>query len=106
MLAATYGSHHDKQYYINRILDRDGNDETGSSGKGIENFSSPKLVLSEEFSSGGIDFGLWKHEISAGGIRGQTWEFEYFQNNRTNSYVKDEHLYITPTVSEYMYNTK
>ncbi len=102
MLAATYASHHEKQYDINSMLNQDGNAETRSSGEGIENFRSPELglgFLSEEFSSSGIDFEFWKHEISAGGIRGQSWEFQYFQNNRSNSYVKDNHLYITPTVS-------
>ncbi len=98
MLATTFGSHHEKQYHFNWMWGRDGNGETGHSRKSFED-SIPKPVLSEEFSSSGIDFGLWKHEISAGGIRGQNWEFQYFQNNRTNSYVKDGHLYIKPTVS-------
>ncbi len=92
-------SHHEnRHHHTDRISDRGDTGETEPLGMTIENYS-PKLILSEEFSSGGIDFRLWNHEISAGGIRGQSWEFQYYQNNRTNSYVKDGHLYITPTVS-------
>jgi len=28
----------------------------------------------------GIDFSIWKHEITMGG--GGNWEFEYYGNNR------------------------
>jgi hypothetical protein len=69
--------------------------------------------------SQGIDFSIWKHEITMGGgmyyhlllsiytLRnsityiyvnsGGNWEFEYYVNNRTNSYVENGVLYILPT---------
>lgn len=37
----------------------------------------------------------WKHEITLGG--GGNWEFQYYDNNRSNSYVKDGVLYIKPS---------
>ena len=51
------------------------------------------LVLDEEFNT--LNLSLWQHEITLGG--GGKWEFEYYTNNRTNSYVKDGVLYIQPT---------
>ena len=51
------------------------------------------LVLDEEFNT--LNLTLWQHEITLGG--GGNWEFEYYTNNRTNSYVKDGVLYIQPT---------
>ena len=51
------------------------------------------LVLDEEFET--LNLSLWQHEITLGG--GGNWEFQYYSNNRTNSYVKDGVLYIQPT---------
>jgi len=53
-----------------------------------------KLVLDEEFKT--FDFSFWKHEITLAG--GGNWEFEYYNNNRSNSYVKDSVLYLKPTL--------
>ena len=52
------------------------------------------LILDEEFDT--LNLSLWHHEITLSG--GGNWEFEYFNNNRTNSYVKDSVLYIQPTL--------
>jgi len=51
------------------------------------------LIFDDEFD----DFNItrWKHEITLGG--GGNWEFEYYDNNRSNSYVKDGVLYLKPT---------
>lgn len=70
------------------------------------------LVFNQTFTKG-IDFSLWKHELvrphrcgalaltlcmqTMGG--GGNWEFEYYTNNRTNSYVKDGALYLRPTLT-------
>ncbi len=53
-----------------------------------------ELVLEDDFNT--FNFSLWKHEITIGG--GGNWEFEYYQNNRSNSYVKDGLLYINASL--------
>ena len=53
-----------------------------------------KLVFEDDFKT--FDLTRWKHEITLGG--GGNWEFEYYTNNRTNSYVKNGALYIQPTL--------
>ncbi|XP_011669703.1 beta-1,3-glucan-binding protein [Strongylocentrotus purpuratus] len=53
------------------------------------------LIFQEEFNS--FNFDIWEHEITAGG--GGNWEFQYYTNNRSNSYVKDGSLYIKPTLT-------
>ncbi len=57
--------------------------------------SDPKLVWSDEFDT--LDFSKWKHEITLSG--GGNWEFEYYANNRSNSFVKDGVLYLKPTLT-------
>ena len=59
----------------------------------FSNAQDLKLVLNDEFKT--FDFNLWKHEITLSG--GGNWEFEYYGNNRSNSYVRDGILYINPT---------
>ena len=54
------------------------------------------LALDEEFNT--LNFSLWQHEITMSG--GGNWEFEYYTNNRTNSYVRDGILYLRPTLTE------
>jgi len=49
-----------------------------------------KLVFSDEFDS--LNFKNWQHEITMGG--GGNWEFEYYTNNRTNSFVKEGVLHL------------
>lgn len=52
------------------------------------------LVLDDEFDV--FNLKLWKHEITLGG--GGNWEFEYYSNNRTNSYVENGTLNIKPSL--------
>lgn len=40
----------------------------------------------------------WQHEITLGG--GGNWEFQYYTNNRSNSYVQNGALFIKPTLTE------
>jgi len=61
--------------------------------------SYPCLILEDNFDT--FNFDLWKHEITAGG--GGNWEFQYYTNNRTNSYVEDGNLYIKPTLTSDKY---
>ena len=53
-----------------------------------------QLVLEDNFNS--FDLSLWQHQLTLGG--GGNWEFEYYTNNRSNSYVKDGVLYLQPTL--------
>jgi len=54
------------------------------------------LIFNEDFSKG-LDFSLWKHEITMGG--GGNWEFEMYINNRSNSFVRDQTLFLKPTLT-------
>eukprot|EP01083_Nonionella_stella_P050249 133712_1 len=53
------------------------------------------LIFDEEFNE--FNLSRWQHEITLSG--GGNWEFEYYTNNRSNSYVKDGVLYIKPTLT-------
>ena len=57
---------------------------------------SQTLIFDEEFNS--LDFSTWKHELTLSG--GGNWEFEWYVNNRSNSYVKNGVLYLMPTLTE------
>lgn len=57
---------------------------------------SETLVFSEDWSKG-INFALWKHELTMSG--GGNWEFEYYVNNRSNSYVDNGILFLAPTLT-------
>jgi beta-glucanase (GH16 family) len=54
------------------------------------------LIFDDEFNN--FNLSTWQHEITMGG--GGNWEFEYYTNNRTNSFVKDGILHLQPTLSE------
>jgi len=55
----------------------------------------PCLIFEDNFDT--FDMDAWEHEITAGG--GGNWEFQYYTNNRTNSYTKGGNLYIKPTLT-------
>ncbi|XP_060073960.1 beta-1,3-glucan-binding protein-like [Ylistrum balloti] len=66
------------------------------SGRAIPNCQSyPCLIFEDNFDT--LDMDTWEHEITASG--GGNWEFQYYLNNRSNSYVKDGVLYIKPTLT-------
>jgi len=56
---------------------------------------SQTLLWSDEFDE--FDLSKWEHEITLSG--GGNWEFEYYTNNRSNSYVRDSILYLLPTLT-------
>ena len=58
--------------------------------------SADTLIFEENFNT--LDTKLWKHELTLSG--GGNWEFEWYVNNRSNSYVKNGILYINPTLTE------
>ncbi|CAM9351600.1 unnamed protein product, partial [Heterosigma akashiwo] len=53
------------------------------------------LVFEEEFDA--FDLDIWQHEITMGGNK--NWEFQYYTNNRTNSYVENGVLNLNPTLT-------
>ena len=59
------------------------------------------LTFSEDWSNG-INYDLWTHELTLSGSG--NWEFEYYTNNRTNSYVVNNTLYINPTLTAERYD--
>merc|ERR1719384_2870345 len=60
------------------------------------------LIFDEEFDT--LNLSRWKHEITLSG--GGNWEFEYYTNNRSNSYVKEGALYIKPTLTNNTFTKK
>ncbi|XP_013408261.1 beta-1,3-glucan-binding protein [Lingula anatina] len=55
----------------------------------------PCLIFEDNFDT--LDLSTWEHEITAGG--GGNWEFQYYTNNRSNTYVRDGVLFIKPTLT-------
>lgn len=58
--------------------------------------SAETLIFSDDFTV--LDTRVWKHELTLSG--GGNWEFEWYVNNRSNSYVKQGVLYLNPTLTE------
>ena len=54
------------------------------------------LIWEDNFDK--LDFSKWSHEITMGG--GGNWEFEWYSNNRTNSFVEDSVLYLQPSLTQ------
>ena len=63
---------------------------------GSECTKYPCLILEDNFDT--LDHDLWQHEITASG--GGNWEFQYYTNNRSNSFVKNGVLHIKPTLTK------
>jgi len=59
-------------------------------------FAGGSLIFEDTFDK--LDFSKWEHELTMGG--GGNWEFEWYVNNRSNSYVRNGVLYIKPTLTE------
>lgn len=60
---------------------------------------SGDLLFEDNFDS--FDLTVWHHEITLGG--GGNWEFEFYGNNRTNSWAEDGFLHIKPTYTSEQY---
>ncbi|XP_062507119.1 beta-1,3-glucan-binding protein-like [Corticium candelabrum] len=54
-----------------------------------------ELLFEENFDV--FDLSVWQHELTMSG--GGNWEFQIYDNNRSNSYVRDGILYIKPTLT-------
>lgn len=57
------------------------------------------LIFEENFDE--LNFDRWQHELTMGG--GGNWEFQVYTNNRSNSYVRDNTLFIKPTLTSDRY---
>ena len=55
-----------------------------------------KLIFEDNFDK--FNMNTWEHELTMGG--GGNWEFEWYVNNRSNSFVKDGKLHLKPTLTE------
>ncbi|CAO3684359.1 unnamed protein product [Rhizopus stolonifer] len=53
------------------------------------------LIFEDHFNT--LNFKNWQHEITLSG--GGNWEFQYYTNNRSNTFVDDGILYIKPTLT-------
>jgi len=53
------------------------------------------LIFFDDFNT--FNFSIWQHELTLSG--GGNWEFEYYTNNRSNSFVENSTLYILPTLT-------
>ncbi|XP_071451804.1 beta-1,3-glucan-binding protein-like [Hetaerina americana] len=54
-----------------------------------------RLIFEDTFKD--FDLRKWQHEITLSG--GRNWEFQLYDNNRTNSYVRNDMLVIKPTLT-------
>jgi hypothetical protein len=59
-------------------------------------YAGETLLFSDEFDK--FDFKTWEHEQTLSG--GGNWEYEWYVNNRSNSYVRDGILYLLPTMTD------
>ncbi|CAG0884835.1 unnamed protein product [Cyprideis torosa] len=74
--------------------------QTTVNGVPIPPERSGELIFEDDFDF--LDLYTWQHEKTASG--GGNWEFQIYQNNRTNSFVDDEgFLHIVPTLTEDQY---
>ena len=75
-------------------------DSSSSSSHGrismdAHHYSDEKLIFSDDFTE--FDLSVWEHELTMG--EEATREFEYYTNNRTNSFVRQSILYLKPTLT-------
>lgn len=54
-----------------------------------------QLIFEDTFDT--LDFKKWQHEITLAG--GGNWEFQWYLNNRSNSYTDNGILYLAPTLT-------
>ena len=55
-----------------------------------------KLIFYDNFTN--FNMSTWEHELTMAG--GGNWEFQWYVNNRSNSFVKDGKLHLKPTLTE------
>jgi hypothetical protein len=58
-------------------------------------------ILQDDFNGPNIDPKVWRHDVTLAG--GGNWEFQWYTNNRTNSFIENGVLYLRPTLTaDYM----
>jgi hypothetical protein len=55
------------------------------------------VIFSDHFDAPGINMSIWKHELTLSGEG--NWEFEWYTNNRTVSFVRNGSLIISPQLT-------
>lgn len=63
------------------------------------NFCSGDLIFEETFDT--LDLTKWRHEVTMAG--GGNYEFQWYVNNRSNSYVDSGNLHIQTTLTSDIY---
>lgn len=58
-----------------------------------------QLLFEDNFDT--LDQAKWRHEMTLGG--GGNWEFQWYVNDRTNSYVTGGNLHLKPTFTADMF---
>ena len=58
------------------------------------------VIFSDTFDGPGLNMSVWKHELTLSGEG--NWEFEWYANNRTVSYVRNGSLVIAPQLTASM----
>ncbi|XP_055374595.1 beta-1,3-glucan-binding protein-like isoform X2 [Condylostylus longicornis] len=58
-------------------------------------YCSGQLIFKDDFDT--FDFEKWQHENTLAG--GGNWEFQWYTNNRSNSFTKEGKLHIRPTLT-------
>jgi hypothetical protein len=64
--------------------------------RAVEGAEAEVLVFEDTFEE--LDMEIWAHDITMAG--GGNWEFQYYTNNRSNSFVEEGVLYLQPTLTE------
>lgn len=59
-------------------------------------FCSGDLIFEDNFDNFNLD--KWEHEITLAG--GGNFEFQWYGNNRSNSFCENGNLYLRPTLTE------
>jgi len=72
---------------------------TVSGSRAPQSFCSGQLIFEENFDN--LDQGKWKHEMTMSG--GGNWEFQWYVNDRSNSYTTGGNLHIKPTFTADIY---
>lgn len=67
---------------------------TASGAASKSSFRSGDLIFEDTFDD--FNFENWQHENTLSG--GGNWEFQWYNNNRSNSYTENGNLHIVPTL--------
>jgi len=65
-------------------------------------YCSGQVIFEDNFDT--LNLEKWQHENTLAG--GGNWEFQWYTNNRSNSFVKDGKLHIRPTLTSDIYGEK